>query len=58
MLRSIENWEQNDVIGGSLAIDVHTASHLNEVRQALCTVGERGNKLNPGNLECTTKITH
>jgi hypothetical protein len=49
MLRSIENWEQNDVIGGSLAIDVHTASHLNEVRQALCTVGERGNKLNPGN---------
>ena len=39
MLRGIENWEHNDAIGGSLAILVHTAYHLGEIRQALCTVG-------------------
>ena len=39
MLRSIENWEQNDAIGDSIAIAVHTAYHLGEIRQALCTVG-------------------
>ena len=43
MSRTIENWEQNDIIGSSLAIAVHTAYHRNEVRQALCTVGERKN---------------
>ena len=41
MLRSIENWEQNDAIGGSMAIVVHTAYHLGEIRQTLCTVGDR-----------------
>jgi hypothetical protein len=39
MLRGIENWEKNDALGGSLAIVVHTAYHLGEIRQALCTVG-------------------
>jgi hypothetical protein len=39
MLRSIENWEHNDAIEGSMAIVVHTAYHLGEIRQALCTVG-------------------
>ena len=39
-LRSIENWEQNDAIGDSMAIVVHTAYHLGEIRQALCTVGD------------------
>ncbi len=38
-LRSIENWENNDAIEGALAIVVHTAYHLGEIRQALCTVG-------------------
>lgn len=37
-LRSIENWDQNDAIGDSMAIMVHTAYHLGEIRQALCTV--------------------
>jgi hypothetical protein len=40
MLRGIEDWEQNDAIGASIAILVHTAYHLGEIRQALCTVGE------------------
>jgi hypothetical protein len=39
MMRSIENWEHNDAIGDSMAIVVHTAYHLGEIRQALCTVG-------------------
>jgi len=39
MLNSIENWEHNDAIGDSMAIVVHTAYHLGEIRQALCTVG-------------------
>lgn len=39
-LRSIEDWEQNDAIGGSIAIVVHTAYHLGEIRQALCMVGQ------------------
>jgi hypothetical protein len=40
MLRSIDDWEQNDAIGASMAIVVHTAYHLGEIRQALCTVGQ------------------
>ncbi len=43
MLRGIENWEHNDAIGDSMAIVVHTAYHLGEIRQALCTV-ERSEK--------------
>lgn len=38
MLRGIKNWEDNDAIGCSMAIVVHTAYHLGEIRQALCTV--------------------
>ncbi len=38
-LRGIENWEHDDAIEDSLAIVVHTAYHLGEIRQALCTVG-------------------
>ena len=42
MLRGNDNWEQTDAIGGSRAIVVHTAYHLGEIRQALCTVGQSG----------------
>jgi hypothetical protein len=31
-------WEGEDEIGGTLAILVHTAYHLGEIRQALCTI--------------------
>jgi hypothetical protein len=34
----VENWNDEDVVGGALAIAVHTAYHLGEIRQALCIV--------------------
>jgi hypothetical protein len=37
MFRDNEAWNE-DAIGGSLAIVVHTAYHLGEIRQALCTL--------------------
>ena len=37
MLHGIEDWD-DDRIGGLLAIVVHTAYHLGEIRQALCTL--------------------
>lgn len=37
-LRSIEDWEHYDAIGDAMAMVVHTAYHLGEIRQALCTV--------------------
>jgi len=38
-LRSTEDWSVEDVIGDAIALTVHTAYHLGEIRQALCTVG-------------------
>jgi hypothetical protein len=38
LLRSVDTWESQNAIGGSLAILVHTAYHLGEIRQALCTI--------------------
>lgn len=32
-------WESEFAIGGSMAILAHTAYHLGEIRQAMCTVG-------------------
>ena len=32
------NWSKDRSIGGALAILVHTAYHLGEIRQALCTI--------------------
>jgi hypothetical protein len=37
-LRAIGDWEQNEAIGDAMAIVVHTAYHLGEIRQALCTI--------------------
>ncbi len=36
--RSMETWNDEKAIGGALAIVVHTAYHLGEIRQALCTL--------------------
>ena len=36
MLRGWENWNDERPIGGALAIAVHTAYHLGEIRQAMC----------------------
>lgn len=38
MLQSIEDWNDEESIGGAMAIAVHTAYHLGEIRQAMCTV--------------------
>jgi hypothetical protein len=38
MLQNIEDWNDEKPIGGALAIAVHTAYHLGEIRQAMCTV--------------------
>jgi hypothetical protein len=38
LLHSLDNWDDDDRLGGALAIIVHTAYHLGEIRQALCTL--------------------
>jgi hypothetical protein len=38
MLHGQESWQSETTIGGALAILVHTAYHLGEIRQALCTL--------------------
>ena len=38
MLKSLEDWGDERPFGGALAIAVHTAYHLGEIRQAMCTV--------------------
>jgi hypothetical protein len=42
-LRSVldndNTWESEHAVGGSMAVLAHTAYHLGEIRQALCTVG-------------------
>jgi hypothetical protein len=38
MLRRVEDWNDERPIGGALAIVVHTAYHLGEIRQAMCVV--------------------
>ena len=38
LLREVENWDDPDVLGGAMAMAVHTAYHLGEIRQALCTL--------------------
>lgn len=38
LMRSFDTWQGENDIAGSLAILVHTAYHLGEIRQALCTV--------------------
>lgn len=38
MLHGLNSWDDEIPIGGALAIVVHTAYHLGEIRQALCTL--------------------
>ena len=38
LFQNIPDWKQEDAIGSALAIVVHTAYHLGEIRQALCIV--------------------
>ena len=38
MLKNFEDWNDDRPIGGALAIAIHTAYHLGEIRQAMCVV--------------------
>lgn len=38
LAKSLDTWDGEEDIGGAMAIVVHTAYHLGEIRQALCTV--------------------
>ena len=38
LLRGFDSWEEEGRIGGALALVVHTAYHLGEIRQALCVI--------------------
>ena len=40
LLAGITDWGGEEQLGGALAIVVHTAYHLGEIRQALCTIGD------------------
>ena len=40
-LKSFETWDGENEIGGALAILVHTAYHLGEIRQAMCVVKQQ-----------------
>jgi hypothetical protein len=40
LFNSITTWDGEEEISGSLAIVVHTAYHLGEIRQALCVIKE------------------
>jgi hypothetical protein len=37
-MQGVTNGDREDAMGGTLAILVHTAYHLGEIRQALCTI--------------------
>ena len=39
-MKGLDIWEGEDDIGASLAILAHTAYHLGEIRQALCTIAQ------------------
>ncbi|HEX3050032.1 MAG TPA: hypothetical protein VHP83_05200 [Aggregatilineaceae bacterium] len=41
VITGFETWEGKNDIAGTLAILVHTAYHLGEIRQALCTVRQQ-----------------
>lgn len=43
LMQEFDTWEGEDEISGAMAILVHTAYHLGEIRQALCVIApERG----------------
>jgi Leu/Phe-tRNA-protein transferase len=38
LIKNVESWDNEDVVGGVLGILAHNAYHLGEIRQALCTL--------------------
>jgi len=39
-MESFDSWDNDHRVGGALAMVVHTAHHLGEIRQMLCVIGE------------------
>lgn len=37
-IAAITNWDHEGQVGGAIAVVAHTAYHLGEIRQALCTI--------------------
>ncbi len=37
-MRAVSDWDNDDVIGAAMAMLVHSAYHLGEIRQALCVI--------------------
>ena len=42
LVTNTESWGSVDEIGGALGVLMHTAYHLGEIRQALCTIKTQG----------------
>jgi hypothetical protein len=38
LFRNTETWDDEDIVGAAMAIVIHTAYHLGEIRQSLCTL--------------------
>jgi len=38
LMHNLQDWNNDDLVGAPIAIVVHTAYHLGEIRQALCTL--------------------
>jgi hypothetical protein len=38
LFQTYDQWDNDDAIGGAVGIIAHTAYHLGEIRQALCTI--------------------
>ena len=39
-MEGFDSWDNDSRVGGALAIVVHTAHHLGEIRQMLCKISE------------------
>jgi len=38
LIQNAPAWSSDDPIAGAIAVDAHTAYHLDEIRQALCII--------------------
>lgn len=38
LVKTFDDWEQENAMGGAMGLIIHSAYHLGEIRQALCTL--------------------
>ncbi len=41
VMQDFDDWDKDERLGGAVAILVHTAYHLGEIRQALCVLKQK-----------------